>query len=77
MNGKELKQLEQCMDQLADLFDELGIIKAEFDQGKVSFQHKGTSINSTLINNLCQHICDIQRDELAKDEEELPDYYFD
>jgi len=34
-------------------------------------------VNGPLINNLCQHISDIQRDELATGEDELPDFYFD
>ncbi|HRO42287.1 MAG TPA: hypothetical protein PL009_05600 [Flavipsychrobacter sp.] len=75
--SKELKQLEQCMEHLAYIFDELGVTNAEFNNGTLSFKHNGTTINEHLIHTLSHHISHVRKDELAIGEDELPEDYFD
>jgi hypothetical protein len=75
--SKDLKQLEQCMDHLAYVFDELGVTKAEFAHGAVKFLHNGSPVNQNLINSLCQHVSDLRKDELAAEDDNLPEFYFE
>ena len=77
MSGMEKQRLQQCMEHLAYIFNELGLREVSFRNGEASFCDDEVDINPILIDHLCQHIADIRRDELATDEDELPEHYFD
>lgn len=78
MSQTEQAQLEQCMEHLAFILDKLGVKEAKFSNGAAFIDHDNQQpVNYKLIDNFCQHISSLYREELTEEEEDLdPDFYF-
>lgn len=76
MSKVEMAYLQQCMDNLALVFEQLGIQNARFTEGKATIEIKNVPANKHLFHHLCQHVSNLCKEGLGIGEEELdPDFF--